>query len=362
MLAAPICIEGRVNSEIELNVASISTRATRSASSADSAGASVDVAVSSRAAQSAIIKPPSSPPNAVRAAAAADLGYVDRVRASLAIEWSYFKMGIIWTGIVGGAIIQWAHAVAHNFVYYIAGVNGVYGGPANQLVDMGFLSFPDWSELPFLPSNGCLYTVALIAAIVAFSPTFGPSSVLGTPSIRTVQILWRGVIMVSITAIFRAIGFLITVLPSPAPHCSAQLFNPPQTVVQILFSLNADHGCSDLIFSAHMMYGILAACLVTHYLRLGMALDAATYQVAPEGKQRERMIKHGVISLCWTLVVMEAFCIVAQQRHYSIDVWAALYTCPMTWISLLYFLPCDPAPMPALPLAVAAPASALEIA
>jgi hypothetical protein len=345
MLAPPIRIEGRGNAEIELDVASNSP-------SAGGQNNDTTAAATGRA-PFAILKPPTSPSNHIPAPAA-DLGY--SIRANLAIEWTYFKVGIIWTGIICGAVIQWVHAAAHNLVYYIAGLNHVYGGPSNQLVDMGFLSFPDWSELPFLPSNACLYSLGLIAAFVAFSPSFGPAWVLGTPRIRTVQILWRGVIMVSITAIFRAIGFLITVLPAPAPHCSALLFDPPRTAVQILFSLNADNGCSDLIFSAHMMYGILSACLVTHYLRLGMALDAATHEVEPEpeGKQRERALKHGVIALCWILVVMEAFCIVAQRRHYSIDVWAALYTCPMTWISLLYFFPTDPAPAQ-LPVVVPAP-------
>jgi hypothetical protein len=346
MLAPQICIDTRIISEIELDVAPTSTRV---AERNDIAACVIAAPLAC-----AILKPPASPLDAIQAPAA-DLGYVNRVRANLAIEWAYFKVGVIWTGIICGAVIQWAHAAAHNLVYYIAGLNNVYGGPSNQLVDMGFLSFPDWSELPFLPSNGCLYSLGLIAAFVAFSPSFGPAWVLGSPSIRTVQILWRGVIMVSITAIFRAIGFLITVLPAPAPHCSALLFDPPRTTVQILFSLNADNGCSDLIFSAHMMYGILSACLVTHYLRLGMALDAATHGVdqEPEGKQRERAIKHGVIALCWILVVMEAFCIVAQRRHYSIDVWAALYTCPMTWISLSYFFPTDPAPVPLAPALMA---------
>jgi hypothetical protein len=238
--------------------------------------------------------------------------------------------------------MQWVHNVAHNYVYYLAGEYEVYGGPENQLVDLGFEGFPDWSDLKFLPSNGCLYSLGVIAFIVAVSPILGLGGgrcILRSGKIRTSQILWRGLICVSICVIFRCVSFLITILPAPAPHCSKATFNPPKTVSDILFKFDTENGCSDLIFSSHMMYGITAAAIVTLYVFMGLK-DAKD-----EGftiSKIELWIKRALVGLCWCLVLIEAFSIVCQERHYSVDVWGALYAVPLTWIAFYHFFPRDP--------------------
>ena len=269
--------------------------------------------------------------------------YFKQVGNNLIIEWRIFKKPIVFSWIIVGCIMQWVHNIAHNYVYYLAGQYGVYGGPEDQLTDLGFEAFPDWSNLKFLPSNGCLYSLGIIAFVIAVSPIFslgGNRCILRSPKISSVQILWRALICVSVAVVFRCVSFLITILPAPAPQCAEATFNPPNTVSEILFHFDTENGCSDLIFSSHMMYGLTAVSIVTLYIHLGLK-DAKESGYAV-GKWEKRS-KVGLIVFCWLLVLMEGFSIICQERHYSIDVWNALYVVPMIWIVFYHFYPTDPA-------------------
>jgi hypothetical protein len=200
---------------------------------------------------------------------------------------------------------------------------------------MGFKALvPSIEDLPFLPSNGCLYTLGAIGAIVALSPLF-TRALVRCPDVRVVQILWRGLVTCSICIFLRCVSFLVTILPAPAPHCAIGEFNPPTTAYEVIFNFNTDHGCSDLIFSSHMMYGITATLIVTQYVLTAKHLMAS---------KLERGLKYALVGLCWSVVVAEAFCIVAQRSHYSVDVWTALYTVPLVWIAFYHFVPSDPRP------------------
>ena len=257
--------------------------------------------------------------------------------ANVRSEWSHFKLPIIFVGIIVGSIMQWVHNVAHNYVYYLAGVYGVYGGAENHLTDLGFKALqPSIAYLSFLPSNGCLYSLGAIAGIVALSPLF-TNVIIRNKSVRVVQILWRGLVVCSITVVLRCVSFLLTILPSPAPHCSQGTFDPPKTASEILFKFDTENGCSDLIFSSHMMYGITAASIVTLYITKKPVEEFTMSKL-------ERRLKYSLIFLVWAIVIAEGFCIVAQESHYSIDVWAAMYAVPLTWIAFYHFYPNDPSP------------------
>jgi len=246
-------------------------------------------------------------------------------------------MPVVFIGVIVGAFMQWLHNVAHNYVYYLAGVYGVYGGKDNHLVDLGFKALqPSIADLEFLPSNGLLYSVGTIAGIVALSPLF-TNVIIRNKSVRVIQILWRGLVVCSFTVVLRVVSFLITILPSPAPHCSQGTFDPPKTASDILFKFDTENGCSDLIFSSHMMYGITAASIVTLYV-----LKKPTEEFVMS--KREKWLKYSLIFLVWAIVIAEGFCIVAQESHYSIDVWNALYAVPLAWIAFYHFYPNDPSP------------------
>jgi hypothetical protein len=122
---------------------------------------------------------------------------------------------------------------------------------------MGFMALqPSIAGLSFLPSNGLLYSLGAIAAIVALTPVF-TNVVIRDSSVRVVQILWRALVVCSIAIVFRCIAFLVTILPAPAPQCTEADFNPPQTVSEILFKFDTDNGCSDLyVDPAHSLDSI----------------------------------------------------------------------------------------------------------
>ena len=260
------------------------------------------------------------------------------VKENLIIEWNHFRNPKIFCGIFFGALAQYVHNVCHNYVYYLAGVYEVYGGPSNQLTDLGFKALPSIADLSFLPSNGCLYSLGVIAALVAISPVF-TRKYFKTDTIRTVQILWRALVVCSVAIVFRCVSFLVTILPAPAPQCAEAEFNPPDSTSEIFLKFDTDNGCSDLIFSSHMMYGLIATGIVTDY-------TIRSLRTQPEGTVSilERWLKYSLIFVCVGLVIAEAFCIVAQNRHYTVDVWTSCYAVPLTWIAFLYFIPNDPGP------------------
>ena len=178
--------------------------------------------------------------------------FKDTALSNLKLEWQHLKLPKIFFGILVGAIMQWVHNIAHNYVYYLAGKYGVYGGPENQLVDMGFKALqPSIADLSFLPSNGLLYSLGAIAGIVALTPIF-TNVVIRDSSVRVVQILWRALVVCSIAIVFRCIAFLVTILPAPAPQCAQADFNPPQTVSDMFFLFDTDNGCSDLYVDSHI--------------------------------------------------------------------------------------------------------------
>ena len=257
------------------------------------------------------------------------------VMSNLHLEWLHLKLPKIIIGIIIGALMQWLHNVAHNYVYYLAGKYAVYGGPDAQLTDLGFKALqPSIADLSFLPSNGCLYSLGAIAGIVALSPIF-TSVIIRDSRVRVVQMVWRALVVCSFTIVFRCVSFLLTILPSPAPQCAEASFNPPSTVSEIFFTFDTENGCSDLIFSSHMMYGITAASLVTLYVLKKPHPEFVMSKL-------EKWLKYALIFLVWSLVIAEGFCIVAQERHYSVDVWTAMYAVPLSWVGFYHFYPNDP--------------------
>jgi hypothetical protein len=259
--------------------------------------------------------------------------FVEKVRE----EWEYIKVPSIWIGITIGVIMQWVSYVCHNLVFYLVGKHAVFGGRRNQLFDFGFIAFgSSVNELKFRPANGILYSMGLLSLIFIISPLF-TDVLIRDKSVRSVQILWRALIVISISIVFRCVSFLVTLLPAPAEHCSEQNFNPPRELSDIFTWADFDHGCSDLLFSSHMIYSISFAYLITLY----------TFRQPSGGFQmssREIWLKRSLIVLMWSLVICQACLIIAQQSHYTVDVWTALYVVPLCWIAFQHYVPNDPIP------------------
>ena len=91
-----------------------------------------------------------------------------------------------------------------------------------------------------------------------------------------------------------------------------------------------------MIFSSHMMYGLIAALVIMHYTHVGMK--------GYNPSRKEIFLKFSFVVLIWGLALFEGIAIVRQQSHYSIDVFTAWYAVPMTWVTFHYFAPTDPVP------------------
>lgn len=248
------------------------------------------------------------------------------LKTSFPYEWKVFCRA--WWGILIGIVFQILHNWAHNGVFYLASHYKVYGGPQLRLVDLGFKLFPSLEHLPFLPSNGCLYFLFVVAIVFAIRPLF-----FNCTCGSTVQMVWRLLVVCSFTIAFRCISFLVTILPSPAPHCAKGAFDAP-TTGEVFGRLDTEGGCSDLIFSSHVMYGSLCCLIVAHY------------SIVPYQRANKRLPWHRKLLIAFMYCVLLAECcfIVAQRAHYTVDVFISLYTIPATWLAFYCLVPNDPKP------------------
>ncbi|EER14079.1 conserved hypothetical protein [Perkinsus marinus ATCC 50983] len=221
--------------------------------------------------------------------------------------------------MLGGLFSLLVHNWVHNMAYYYAGIYQVYGpykGPSNRIHDFGFewfgTAFVGWSTPP---GDIVLYITLAIAIVYALRPL-----VFSFPT-RTLNILWRVLTMSIFTVTGRCISFIFTLLPSSAQHCAEDEFDPPKNWGEIFTHVSVSGGCSDLIYSGHMMYAILATCAIFRY--------AQNWYIK---------------ATCLALNILQGFVIVASRAHYSVDVIVAAYTIPAFWCTFAYFVPEDIGP------------------
>lgn len=151
--------------------------------------------------------------------------------------------------------------------------------------------------------------------------------------IYCVQIMRRMGMTLIVCQTLRMISFLVTTLPGASRQCryavpngltSAEMLNgpapnegnpsgwaPPTELYDILFRLDCSNGCGDLMFSSHTIYSMTFVCIIFRYfnfkwLKLYMALGQA---------------------------VIVPF-ILAARKHYTVDVFTALYVTPLVFTLL----------------------------
>ncbi|RLN55525.1 hypothetical protein BBJ28_00002771 [Nothophytophthora sp. Chile5] len=184
-------------------------------------------------------------------------------------------------------------------------------------------------------------TAASISDVLVFAAVFAPAIILilTIPLFRQdperpryiVIVLKRVLLQLSICLVFRIISFLVTALPSPAAHCELNFnatclaeqpddpvpcvvdnpdFNPP-SVGEWFTNMDSLNGCGDLMFSSHTIYT--------------MSLILTIWKYWPN--------KYGItIMICVQIAI--AFLIVASRKHYTLDVFSALYIVPLFWVTL----------------------------
>lgn len=144
-----------------------------------------------------------------------------------------------------------------------------------------------------------------------------------------VIVLKRVLFHISVTLIFRICSFMLTALPGPARHCrlipdpsclakdpnslTCFLLNPdfiPPSGHEFFTRMDALNGCGDLMFSSHTIYTLSFLLTVSKYWPSKWLLT---------------------LMVCVQIAI--AFLIVAGRKHYSLDVFTALYVVPLLWFT-----------------------------
>lgn len=284
----------------------------------------------------------------------------------VATSWSSFKSHFIyqfnveiellrnfrnWIYIVLGFVIIYLHVAAHNLAYYLA-------TPGPALHDLGHELLPaTTSDSPLFAMNS--YLLIFMFSFVLFTGV----SVLFVrydPAVRftAVGYLNRIFKVINITQLMRITTFLVTQVPAPNPNCAQPFFDPPKSFSDI-FARSAgsgDRGCGDLIFSSHVMFGLVI--LFMHYRYMGlnrnerlepkgnnMQVDNtadSTFSSKRTDKKKTRgvvvFISRRVYLLRMLVVLFLALCvamdvvfIIASRKHYSVDVVVSVYITSMVW-------------------------------
>lgn len=116
-------------------------------------------------------------------------------------------------------------------------------------------------------------------------------------------------------SLIRGISFGVVASRTEIPHIIPTFFAfarsgwaPPTELYDILFRVDASNGCGDLMFSSHTIYTMSFVCVVFKYFNFRwLKLIMATAQVA-------------IVPF-----------ILAARKHYSVDVFTALYVTPLVF-------------------------------
>jgi len=263
----------------------------------------------------------------------------------LSREWPWIVYGVLW---------QQVHNIGHNLVYYLEGKYFTSDAQKLALTDLGFKLFAgDEKDAPccaciichpVLIDPLCRFLCMVISSFVGYPEhlfwitevmvyfiiglmvclilgrmvfNFKSYTPYSTPMIVIAK---RTLVTLSACQTLRIISFLITLLPSPAEHCQpGGDWRPPTTASEIILTFDATFGCGDLIFSSHITIGMMCVMMIF------------TYYPYPW--------LQGFIII---LQAAYAPLVIAGKRHYSIDVFTALYVGLLVWFFLSRALPDPP--------------------
>ena len=276
----------------------------------------------------------------------------------LKVELELLKNWRNWVYVVLGLMIIYLHVIAHNIAYYLA-------EPAPPLKDQ-------FHELiPALDIESSLFQLNTVMLLVMF----GFFTILGLSilfvkyptalNVTAVGFLNRYFLVINIAQLMRISTFLITQIPAPNPMCQPPYFNPPKNWKELLTSSagSGDKGCGDLIFSSHVLFGIMNVLIFFKYvgLRKCEKLDTMynekglgeledcnnsklsmsstntnekrsklpkTIILVSKGEYYFRTI---IIVLMVLFFIADIILILAARKHYSVDIVLSIYITYMLW-------------------------------
>lgn len=212
----------------------------------------------------------------------------------------------LWPTLVVVIIAQYVHSIFTNLVYYLYDYYRVF--EQDQLVDLGFnLLSPEIDKEKWGWTSETITFLVIGWAILFGSTVFFLKR--ETP-LYAVHILHRALSVITIAFVIRIVSFLVTLLPASSEFCfpSDPDYNPPTSVIEILFRLDLFTGCGDLVFSSHTTYTTVCSLLYVQY-----------------GTKPLIKVILGI------LVFGLGLLIVAFRKHYTLDVWLAWTIAPMVY-------------------------------
>jgi len=233
--------------------------------------------------------------------------------------------------LIFAILFQFVHNISTNIAYYYH--SKLSAAQRVPLADVGFAVLPkltgEWwmvSEYIFLVMLFLPVSLAVSIFFIRWRPPIGKP-------LYAVQILRRVCMTLVACQTLRIISFLVTTLPGASRQClynvpdnltSKQMLEgaadpsgnprgwlPPTSLYEILFRIDATNGCGDLMFSSHTIFSMTFLCIIFKYfnwVRLKRFMFALQVIIVPF--------------------------IVAARKHYSVDIFTALYVTPLVFETL----------------------------
>lgn len=240
-----------------------------------------------------------------------------------------------WVIVFVGVLMQWLHSILTNIAYYYH--TQLSAAQRTPLKDIAYEMLPEFkgswwmvSEYLFLVMIVTFLVSCFSILIIRWNPPHG-RPLYGVPIMR------RFFMTLTCCQVLRCISFLITTLPGASRQClydvpedmardelvlgpahdrgNPEGWAPPITMNDILWRLDATNGCGDLMFSSHTIFTMLFVSIIWRYF------DWA-------------FLKYGMLAMQLMMIPF----ILAARKHYSVDIFTALYVTPLVFEVLrVYF-------------------------
>jgi len=234
--------------------------------------------------------------------------------------------------------MQKVHAIMTNIAYY--NQTKLSAAQRVPLRDIAFEALPTLTGSWWLLSEYIFWfmfclSIGLILSIflVRWSAPHGRS--------LYVCVIFRRILMTVVCLqVLRCISFLVTTLPGPSRQCLYEVpeylnatqmiegsaddsgnpsqwgWAPPKNISDILSTVNTSKGCGDLMFSSHTIFTMTFVCITYKYFNWCLLKI--------------------VMTVCQVVILP---LILMAKKHYTIDVFTALYATPLVFEILWIYFP-----------------------
>lgn len=203
------------------------------------------------------------------------------------------ELNMLWRDsavIIFGSLFQWFHSILTNLAYYYH--TQLTAAQRVPLKDVAYDYLPVLNGGWWMVSEYLVFTmVAIIVVSIASILVIRWNAPHGRP-LYCVPIMRRMLMTLTVCQALRCISFLVTTLPGASRQCLYSTpgdmspeellqgpahdrgnpagWEPPMTINDIIWRMDATNGCGDLMFSSHTIFTMVFVCLVWRYFNWGI--------------------------------------------------------------------------------------------